>query len=56
LTDEAKILIYVVDDDASVREALRMLLKSADMEVKIFEAGEDILKCISSAMQAPSSV
>ena len=41
---ETKILIYVVDDDASVRNALTMLLMSADMEVKIFEKAEDLLK------------
>jgi FixJ family two-component response regulator len=43
LPDE-KILIYVVDDDASVRKALTMLLMSADMEVKTFEEAEDLLK------------
>ena len=40
----AKILIYVVDDDVSVRKALTMLFMSADMEVKTFEAAEDFLK------------
>jgi FixJ family two-component response regulator len=43
--DETKILIYLVDDDASVRKALTMLFMSADMEVKTFEAAEDFLKC-----------
>jgi len=42
--DEAKILIYVVDDDASVRMALKMLLLSADMDVQAFELAEDLLK------------
>ena len=45
MPDETKILIYVVDDDASVRKALTMLFISADMEVKTFEAAEDLLKC-----------
>ena len=45
LPDETKILVYVVDDDASVREALRMLFVSADMEVKTFKAAEDFLEC-----------
>jgi len=45
LPDETAILIYVVDDDASVRKALTMLFMSADMEVKTFEAAEDLLKC-----------
>ena len=44
MPDETKILIYVVDDDASVRKALAMLFRSADMEVKTFEAAEDLLK------------
>jgi two-component system response regulator TtrR len=45
LPDETKILIYVVDDDASVRKALTMLFVSADMEVRTFKAAEDLLKC-----------
>jgi len=44
LPDETAILIYVVDDDASVRKSLKMLFRSADMEVKTFEAAEDFLK------------
>ena len=44
MPDEIKILIYVVDDDASVRKALEMLLISADMEVQTFERAEDFLK------------
>jgi FixJ family two-component response regulator len=45
LPNETKILIYVVDDDASVRKALKMLFISADMEVQTFEMAEDLLKC-----------
>lgn len=45
MPDDTKILIYVVDDDASVRSALTMLFMSADMEVRTFEAAEDLLKC-----------
>ena len=44
MPDETKIRIYVVDDDASVREALTMLFLSADMEIQTFEAAEDLLK------------
>ena len=44
MPDETKILIYVVDDDESVRKSLKMLFRSADMEVKTFEAAEDLLK------------
>ena len=43
--DNTDILIYIVDDDPSVREALRMLLASANMEAKIFRQAEDFLKC-----------
>ncbi len=45
MSDETKILIYLVDDDASVRKALTMLFMSADMEIKAFEAAEDLLNC-----------
>ena len=45
MQDEPKILIYVVDDDTSVRRALKMLLISADMEVRTFKQAEDLLKC-----------
>ena len=45
LPDEPKIRVYVVDDDASVRQALKMLLISANMEVRTFEHAKDLLKC-----------
>jgi len=45
LPDESKILIYVVDDDTSVRQALEMLLISANMEVRTFKQAKDLLKC-----------
>ncbi len=45
MPDQTKILIYLVDDDASVREALTMLLMSANMEIQAFAAAEDLLKC-----------
>jgi len=44
LPDEPKALVYVVDDDASVRQALKMLLISANMEVRTFKQAEDLLK------------
>ena len=37
-------LIYVVDDDVSVRKALEMLLISAGMEVLTFKSGEDFFE------------
>jgi FixJ family two-component response regulator len=45
LPDETKILIYVVDDDVSVGQALEMLFISADMKVLTFKSAEDFLKC-----------
>ena len=45
MPDEPKILIYVVDDDASVRQALKILLISANMKVRTFEQAKDLLKC-----------
>ena len=45
MPDETKILIYVVDDDISVRQALEMLFISADMKVLTFKSAEDLLKC-----------
>jgi FixJ family two-component response regulator len=44
LRDEAKKMIYVVDDDESVRRALKMLFLSADMDVATYAAAEDLLK------------
>ena len=45
MPDETKILIYVVDDDISVRQALEMLFISSDMKVLTFKSAEDLLKC-----------
>ncbi len=44
LPNESKTLVYVVDDDASVRNALEMLMISADMEVLAFKSAEDFLE------------
>ena len=40
-----KTLVYLVEDDLSVRQALEMLLLSAGMKVRAFELAEDLLKC-----------
>ena len=45
MPEDNKILIYVVDDDASVRAALEMLFLSAEMDVQTFERAEDLLEC-----------
>ena len=44
MKNETKIIIYVVDDDPSVRDALEMLLISAGMDVQTFVNAEDFLK------------
>jgi len=44
LPDETKILIYVVDDDASVRQALKMLFLSAGMEVVTIKSAAEFIE------------
>ena len=44
MSDDNRILIYIVDDDISVRQALKMLFMSANMEVQSFEFAKDFLK------------
>jgi FixJ family two-component response regulator len=36
-------MVYVIDDDESVRKALRRLLRSADLEVETFSSAEEFL-------------
>jgi FixJ family two-component response regulator len=36
--------VFVVDDDASLREALKSLLRSVDLRVEVFGSGADFLK------------
>ena len=37
-------MVYVIDDDESIRKSLEMLLQSANMNVQAFESGEDFLQ------------
>jgi FixJ family two-component response regulator len=37
-------MVYVIDDDESVRRALQRLLRSAGFEVKAFSSGEEFLQ------------
>jgi FixJ family two-component response regulator len=37
-------IVYVVDDDASVREALRNLFRSVGLRVEVFESGSEFLQ------------
>ena len=41
MADKHKTVVYIVDDDKSVREALSMLILSADMKAKTFERPDD---------------
>ena len=43
MPDDAGICVYVVDDDASVRNSLKMLFLSAGMKAITFESAEAFL-------------
>ena len=38
-----KAIVYIVDDDDSVRRAIRRLIRSAGMEAETFASGDDFL-------------
>ena len=40
---EIRPTVFVVDDDAAVRDSLRMLLKSVGLPVEVFESGQEFL-------------
>src|SRR5437667_2089983 len=42
---KGKAVVYVVDDDASVREALGRLIRSAGLEVETFASAQEFLAC-----------
>ncbi|MDB4285464.1 response regulator [bacterium] len=44
MTGKSKRLVYVVDDDDSVRQSLEMLLVSANVEVMAFESAKEFLE------------
>jgi FixJ family two-component response regulator len=41
---EKKAIVYIVDDDDSVRGAIKRLIRSAGMEAQTFASGGDFLK------------
>ena len=41
---EKKAIVYIVDDDDSVRRALKRLIRSMGMEAQTFSSGADFLK------------
>lgn len=44
MPDDPRICVYIIDDDASVRRALKMLLFSAGLEAQTYESAELFLK------------
>lgn len=45
MPDNSKIMVYIIDDDDSIRQAIDMLLQSANMNVQAFSEGEQFLHC-----------
>ncbi len=43
MSDDSKIIVYIVDDDKSVLKALSMLILSAEMKAKTFERPDEFL-------------
>ena len=41
---EKKAIVFIVDDDDSVRGAIKRLIRSADMEAQTFASGGDFIK------------
>src|SRR5271166_6190139 len=41
---ESRGIVYVIDDDASVRDAIRSLIRSVGLEVEIFGSGQEFLQ------------
>jgi FixJ family two-component response regulator len=41
---EAKPIVFVVDDDASVREALKSLIRSVGLQVELFDSAQEFLQ------------
>ena len=44
MTNESQLLVYIVEDDRSVRLSLEMLLCSVNMEVMAYESAKDFLE------------
>ena len=38
-------MVYLIDDDDSIRDAIEMLLQSANMNVQTFKTGDKFLQC-----------
>ncbi len=45
MMSDADSIVYVVDDDASIREALRSLINSVGLGVEVFASAQDFLRC-----------
>jgi len=45
MPDISKKIVYIIDDDRSIRESLSLLLQSADLDVEVFDLAEEFLQC-----------
>jgi FixJ family two-component response regulator len=45
MQNQAEAIVYVVDDDVSVRESLELLLDSAGLKPRTFASGHEFLSC-----------
>ena len=43
MPEKAKVIVYVVDDDASVRKAISRLLRAAGLDVQAYATGREFL-------------
>ena len=43
MPEEAEPIVYIVDDDESVRQALKRLLSAESMKVQVFESAQELL-------------
>jgi len=43
MTDSTKAIIYIIDDDESVRRALKRLIRSANLDVEVFGSAQEFL-------------
>jgi len=53
---EQKPTVFVVDDDAAVRDSLRLLLKSVGLPVEVFESAQDFLDAERDDRPVPSDL
>jgi len=52
--DESPLLVAVIDDDASIRKALKRLLQAMNLDAETFASGQDFLDSL--AAQCPDCI